>query len=336
MNSKRKITEPTIVNSLKNLSPKQQQLFLGFMRYVGLPMILIAWLHFFEMHSYAWDPFDIMNFGMLITTSITLYYMILFVYHTAPYWQVKLLKRILYGIGIFILFGFLYQFLERDYPYFTLSEVESIEEKLAKSKDLSSIDLKKLKITEEYYILGKESKRIHSFIFYGIKSRDLTFDQQFEVYEKEIIPKDFRTYRSYITSSGNNTSDQLIKDYLGWQFPRYKPYIYIYSLQCENPNYPINSEEENSNCSFFYGENSNPNILSLKPLLEQGLFTRLTMYYAAIEEVFFPTYVREDLKDDPYFLIEQGKFKEAKAGLSKLPEERRLFCEAKLKALGKW
>ena len=63
---------------------------------------------------------------------------------------------------------------------------------------------------------------------------------------------------------------------------------------------------------------------------------RLQKFRLAINEVFFPVYAREDLINDPYFLIEKKKFKEAKAGLSNLPEERRLFCEAKLKALDKW
>ena len=112
-------------------------------------------------------------------------------------------------------------------------------------------------------------------------------------------------------------------------------------LECSQTAYQPEKGDE-THCFTEFGEKGRPrNFQSIGYVFKASggwpvFKDRLQKYHLAIQDFFFPTYVRRDLINDPYFLIEKGKFKEAKAGLSNLPEERRLFCEAKLKALDKW
>ncbi|GAF03299.1 hypothetical protein [Saccharicrinis fermentans] len=69
-------------------------------------------------------------------------------------------------------------------------------------------------------------------------------------------------------------------------------------------------------------------------ILDGKLDDRYRNFYKFFQKLAHPTYVRTDLANDPYFLIYQGKYKEAREGLKDLPPARREFCEKKLEALG--
>jgi hypothetical protein len=196
--------------------------------------------------------------------------------------------------------------------------------------------------TTNAFVVGKYKKRIRPFGGgMGIKNTSLTYDQQDIIYEKKLLPEDFRAYWAMIDTTGNTTARKVAGDYYDWQYPDYQIYIYIPSLFCANPKYPAYSEEELTPCFTSYMEEGRRRDIDAigRVFKASGgwpvLKDRLYKFYKAVEEYFFPTYVRRDLMNDPYFLIERGQYKEARAGLSKLPPNRRAFCEEKLKALGK-
>jgi hypothetical protein len=220
---------------------------------------------------------------------------------------------------------------------------ESDREKIHNLDITHSEDLKLLDTSNNAFIVGAYQKRIRPFGRGGmrIKSRDLTSEQQDMVYEKKLLPKDFRAYWALIDTTGNNTPRKVTGDYYDWQYPDYHIHIYMPDLFCKNPEYPADTDEELAPCFTSYGEKGRRRDIDAigRVFKASGgwpvLKDRLYKFYKAVEEYFFPTYVRRDLMNDPYFLIERGQYKEARAGLSKLPPNRRAFCEEKLKALGK-
>ncbi len=111
-------------------------------------------------------------------------------------------------------------------------------------------------------------------------------------------------------------------------------------LKCRNAKYPVYSQDELGPCYTSFAEKSRrTDIEAIGRIFKASggwplLKDRLHKYYKALEECFWPSYVRRDLMNDPYFLIQRQEYKAARVGLEALPPKRRAFCEAKLKALG--
>jgi hypothetical protein len=240
-------------------------------------------------------------------------------------------------VSLNILLGFFNKYSERDGVWF--SEQDELNIRKQDEKHLNGLSLLD---TTKAFVVGKFKKKIRTLeALRGNKLSNLSFDQQFDIYTKHILPIDFKNYWSLVDETGNNTSERILSDYYEWQYPDYHIYIYIPDLFCANSKYPAYSEEELTPCFISYGEKGRRRDIDAigRVFKASGgwpvLKDRLYKFYKAVEEYFFPTYVRRDLMNDPYFLIERGQYKEARAGLPNLPPDRRAFCETKLKALGK-
>ncbi len=310
-----------------------------FFRLLFLPFLIVV-LHHFEILAYTrlsvhymqviQSVFMILIFGGLC---FKLYVLTL---TTGPKWQFWLYKCALYVVVLNIVLGFFNKFSEPKGEWFTKEDLSNIHQlDLNLLKDLKLLD------STSGFVVGKFEKRLRQLSGAGtISPYKLTLAQQYKVYEDYLLPKDFRAYWKLIDTTGNNTSKQLIANYYDWQFPDYHVYIYMPELKCKNAKYPVYSQDELGPCYVFYGEEGRSR--RIKPIgrvfTKTGgwplLKDRLQKYYKALEECFWPTYVRRDLMNDPYFLIQRQEYKAARAGLEALPPKRRAFCEAKLKALG--
>jgi hypothetical protein len=255
---------------------------------------------------------------------------------TGPKWQFWLYKCCLYLVALNIVLGFFNKYSKPKGKWFTEEDEINIQK-------LNPNVLKGLKLLDSSsgYVVGKYEKRFRNLSrAVSIKPYKITYTQQFKIYETYLLPKDFRAYWSLIDTTGNTTPEQVISDYYDWQFPDYHIYIYMPELKCKNAKYPVYSNEELGPCYTSYSEKSRPRTIKAigRVFTKTGgwplLKDRLQKYYKALEECFWPSYVRRDLMNDPYFLIQRQEYKAARAGLEALPPKRRAFCEAKLKALG--
>ncbi|WP_108867996.1 hypothetical protein [Aquimarina aquimarini] len=318
--------------------PGQGEEYYPAYRLLFIPFLIVG-LHHFENLAYAFaTALDIESVFMLLISGIICLQVYLLTLHTAPKWQLWLYQCCLLLVGVNILLGFFNKYSQRDGVRFTEQDEINI-----RKQDMRYLEGLKLLDTSKAFVVGKYKKRIRSFGSggMGIKSFHLTYEQQDMIYEKKLVPKDFRAYWALVDTTGNNTPRKVTGDYYDWQYPDYYIYIYMPDLFCKNPEYPADTDEELAPCFTSYGEKGRSRrIAAIGRVFKASggwpvLQDRLYKYYKAIEEYFFPTYVRRDLMNDPYFLIERGQYKEARAGLSKLPPNRRAFCEEKLNALGK-
>ncbi|WP_103867329.1 hypothetical protein [Aquimarina sp. I32.4] len=323
--------------------PGQGEEYYPAYRLLFIPFLIVG-LHNFECITYTTlsiHPFlAIQHIFMLLISGVICLQVYILTIHTAPKWQQWLYKLCLFLLGINIILGFFNKYVEHPESWFTDEDEINI-----RKQDVHSLEGLKLLDTTRAFVVGKYEKRIAPLISSTSNKPDsLTYDQQFMVYEKEILPKDFRVYWALIDTTGNNTSERLLGDYYDWQYPDYNIYVYIPNLECEKPEYteyhPNYRKDQQACYTTFGSKGRRRDIEAIGRVFKASggwpvLQDRLYKYYKAIEEYFFPTYVRRDLMNDPYFLIERGQYKEARAGLSKLPPNRRAFCEEKLKALGK-
>ncbi|WP_103867328.1 hypothetical protein [Aquimarina sp. I32.4] len=322
----------------KNILPGQGEEYYPAYRLLFIPFLIVG-LHHFENLTYAYaTALNIQSIFMLLISGVICLQVYLLTLHTGSKWQQWLYKSCLLIVGVNIVLGFFNKYSERDGVWF--SEQDEINIRKQDEKYLKGLNL--LDTNNNIFVVGKLKKRLRTLeALRANKLSNLSFDQQFDIYAEHILPMDFKNYWSLIDETGNNTSERLLSDYYEWQYPDYQIYIHIPDLVCANPKYPAYSEEELTSCFTSYGEKGRDRSIDAigRVFKASGgwpvLQDRLHKYYKAIEEYFFPTYVRRDLINDPYFLIERGQYKEARAGLSKLPPNRRAFCEEKLKALGK-
>jgi hypothetical protein len=239
-------------------------------------------------------------------------------------------------VALNIVLGFFNKYSEPKGEWFTKEDLSNIHQ-------LDPTRLKDLKLLDSTsgFVIAKFEKRLRKlYASKTISPYKLTLAQQYKIYENYLLPKDFRAYWALIDTTGNNTSEHLIGDYYDWQFPDYHIYIYMPKLKCKNAKYPVYSKDELGPCYTYYsGRGRRRDIDAIGRVFKASggwplLKDRLQKYYKALEECFWPTYVRRDLMNDPYFLIQRQEYKAARAGLDALPPKRRAFCEAKLKALG--
>ncbi len=310
-----------------------------FFRLLFLPFLIVV-LHHFEILAYTklslhymlviQSVFMILIFGGLC---FKLYVLTL---TTGPKWQFWLYKCALYVVVLNIVLGFFNKYSVRKDVWFTKEDKSNIHK-------INPNELKGLKLLDSSsgYVIGKYQKRMYPLSNANSnKTEILTYDQQDKVYETYLLPKDFRAYWSLIDTTGNNIPERIISDYYDWQFPDYIIYAYMPELNCKNDKTSTYDDEKSEPCYTYYWEKRTfRDIKAIGRVFTKNggwplLQDRLQKYYKALEECFWPTYVRRDLMNDPYFLIQRQEYKAARAGLEALPPKRRAFCEAKLKALG--
>jgi hypothetical protein len=192
--------------------------------------------------------------------------------------------------------------------------------------------------TDSLIIVGKPAKRVNGI---GLSSSNIIMPDSlknplslyFGFMRSKLIPTDFQTYYSLIT---NEEIDAwaTIKQFYDWVYPEYMIFAYV-------PNLPSNDyvKDREIQLPFFYLRayeyyKQDGVIDFIWELFNGKLKERYTLFFGKFKELFFPTYVSAEMKDDPYFLIYQGKYEEAREGLNDLPQARRAFCEKKLEALG--
>jgi hypothetical protein len=309
---------------------------LPFYRLLFLPFLILV-LHHFESLFYAYSlAEDIASVFIILIFGSLCFKLYILTLATGPKWQFWLYKCCLYLVALNIILGFFNKYVKPEKVWFTTEDINNIH-KLDPTllKDLKLLD------TSVALVVGKKQKRLRKLnASSSISPYKRTFAQQYKIYEDYLLPKDFRAYWKLIDTTGNSTSEQVIGDYYDWQFPDYRIYIYMPELKCENAEYPVYSKDELGPCYAYYSQKGRRRDIDAIgrvfkasggwPLLKD----RLQKYYKALEECFWPTYVRRDLMNDPYFLIQRQEYKAARAGLEALPPKRRAFCEAKLKALG--
>ena len=321
---------------IKKGTPSDGDEPVDFYRWFFVPF-LIVWLHNFEVLSYGGGTDGPINYFLLPLSSIICLQVYVLTKRTGPKWQIYLYNTVIFLVGINIILGFFNKYSESKGTWFTKKDELNI-----RKLDKTLLQGLKLLDTTRAFVVGKYEKRLRPLSAYSrIKRDELTSDQQNVIFENQLLPKDFRLYWNLIDTTGNNISEQLIADYYDWQFPDYNIYICIPSLACNNPYFYNANNERLINCYTTYGGKGRiRHFESIGYIFKSSggwpmLKDRFHKYYKAIEESFFPTYVRRDLMNDPYFLIERGKYKKAREGLTALPPKRKAFCEAKLKALGK-
>lgn len=214
-----------------------------------------------------------------------------------------------------------------------------------------NFNVKNLKILEanrdkSYYIVGKKrskKKKYTRLRFAGRYSGDEPDKIVTDL--KSFIPKDFYEYEQLILNESNSIEPKHLPEYvneegvkltnslvhfLSWQHPDYISMLILTDKTCKS------GSGNKQTCHYELFE-SIPN-KKLSPISEdimgQDVKERLQDIRLTLKEITgLHQNTRTDLINDPYFLIYQGRYKEARQNLDKLPPERKKFCEKKLQAI---
>jgi len=302
------------------------------------PVQILLWLQVFEPFAYSRGDDTPVLMLTLAILSFGLYLMFRIFYKTATKFQ-KLMLHVFIGLVLVnISLGFFNEYWLRDVAGIRDNQLTEIKGWL---KGKSKLPKKTITILENdsVLVLGIQENRIGKYcrLWGNIPILpDSISIYDFCIYDfrlKKSIPDDFIRYRKLIDAKLDSVDyREVLLDFCNWQFAEYTP-IFIAKDKCDCMN---DKKTEKENCYFtVYEDQTRDNISPILFEIIDGKFDdRLRKFYHALEEIFWPTYATAEYKNDPYFLIYQGKYKEAREGLKNLPCDRRVFCEKKLEKLG--
>ena len=288
--------------------------------WIGVFFQTIIWLHYFEIMTYGHEPIYFGNVISFLILSIAAYVFIKLLLQTAPKWLKYFFYIFIFLISVNIFLGFLNKYGRKHPQHFSDSDTRSIP----------NSSLLVLFENNEIIVQGKKSKRVEDLYLSGEKIENLSREESLQKYHDILIPPDFNYYQKLIMGDTNN-AEQSIVNFYNRQYPGYIIYISFKKLKC----IPYSGVPSQIDCNVELNELWKSR--SVDPILYEivygGLGDRLNNFYNSFKDVFFPTYITTEYKDDPYFLIHQGKYDLARKNLSKLPQDRREFCERKLDSI---
>lgn len=302
------------------------------------PVQILLWLQVFEPFAYSRGEDSPVLMLTLAILSFGLYLMFRIFCKTASKFQ-KLMLGVFIGLVLVnITLGFFNRYWFRELCSIGWRDSDGIELWLKNEGELPN-SIIKIYENDSVLILGKKIPRIGELeieTMIHTERHSKSYDDIIK-YRALIVPYDFSKYRKLITISSDTASRKLLSDFIGWQFPQIAPCVILKKkCNCMVSNSSM-TEFYTSKCYIYLGESSTRDF-KVSPILFEildGRFDeRLKKYYRALEEMFWPTYANAEYENDPYFLIYQGKYKEAREGLKNLPCDRRVFCEKKLEKLG--
>lgn len=225
--------------------------------------------------------------------------------------------------------GLMYVYYEPPLEKFTQEEINSIEAFIKGNEKLPE-KLQILAWNDSVGIIGKKSiDGVLRYLPNSKKDPKKSKKQDFFT-NKYFAPDDFSSYLKLIGSE--EVYGYMSGFFWALQYPDQLIYIYIKRSDCGEIG------EDFAPCYYYFDEGFVWDFDFFDPIIweiiDGKLDDRYRNFYRFFQKLLHPNYVRTDLADDPYFLIYQGKYKEARAGLKDLPPARREFCEKKLEALG--
>lgn len=284
----------------------------------------VLWISTIEYCLFrGYSFFTIDYIVILFNVSVALWFLLRIYFLIARKWQ----RRMMIGfISFFVIqtcIGVIYKYYTPLMAHFTEEDLTNIENYICKDKSLTS-NLHVVCDNDSVQIIMKDVK--DRIIAYRLRLR-CTLTTEF--YESNINiywrPDDLKDYMSLV-----KVENESLFKFWELQYPRGIIYIHIKGCNCGRYSYKP--------CYYYYDEFFYGRYGRIEPFLiglfEGKLDDRYKKYYKYFQKIIHPKYVRTDLVKDPYFLIYQGRYNEAREGLKDLPPARRSFCEKKLKALG--
>lgn len=236
--------------------------------------------------------------------------------------------------------GILNKHWKRKLERFTESELELLMNYARDETTGLNPNLELLIKKDSLIIIGKPVNRINNLTAIGsypIVSRLMNNNDTIDniLYQK-FVPSDFKMYYSLIQNK-KIESWQAIKQYYDWYYPNYIIFAFAPNTPSSYSNYKKDIKIRILFlyvCTYESYSQKGGGIDFIWELFNGKLKERYTIFFGKLKELFYPTYVSAKMKDDPYFLIYQGKYEEAREGLKDLPPVRREFCREKLETLG--
>lgn len=303
------------------------------------PVQILLWLQVFEPFAYSRGEDSPVLMLTLAILSFGLYLMFRIFCKTASKFQ-KLMLGVFIGLVLVnISLGFFNEYWLRNVAGIDGLKQKQIKSWLSSKKDFPNTIIN-LYENDSILILGESAKRINDYYWLGGNNLKPELQQKFNLTDieylvKKVIPSDFLEYRKMQKVIDDTTKEKVIFDFFGMQFPNYAPFVILKNNSdcCQALFSPFPVTES---CYFCLSEDQTRESISpiLFEIIDGEFDDRLRKYYHALEEIFWPTYATAEYENDPYFLIYQGRYKEAREGLKDLPPDRRVFCEKKLEKLG--
>lgn len=306
--------------------------------YTATIVNLILWFDYIEQMFYACcDDGFYLYFTFLIISGIL--FLLSVVFYRIASLGAKIVMYLCYAFIVFNVFlGILNKYWVRDLERFSESEKELLFSFANGDTCKLPANMKILYASDSLIIIGRQANLINKSNFTASEiilpdslrePISLYYDYRYKI----LVPSDFKSYYSLITGDDADLKDNIISFY-SWAYPEYILFVYVPHL----PSY-YSERKRKIQLPFYFIRtfeiNKRDNVINFSWELVHGeLPKRYKLFFGKFKELFFPTYVSTDMKNDPYFLIFEGKYKEAREGLKDLPPARREFCEKKLEALG--
>lgn len=290
---------------------------------------LLFCLHVLEPFLFWGSDDSFLHFSLLIVLCIACYFLLKLFFRIAKTWQKWLMYIYIVVLVLQTGVGLMYKYYEPPLEKFTKEELVNIEHYIQGSNPLAK-DLEVLAWNDSIGIIGK--KTIDGIWRYQSENNINSKEKESETfYYKYSAPDDFRFY---LKLAGQDKIHRLTNNYF-WLLQYPNRYIYIYVKGCD-----CGVHSKHTPCHIYFNEafSRDLHLYLIKPIIweifDGKLDDRYRNFYKFFQKLAHPTYVRTDLANDPYYLIYQGKYKEAREGLKDLPPARKEFCEKKLEALG--
>ncbi|WP_075603042.1 hypothetical protein [Saccharicrinis aurantiacus] len=310
----------------------------GFMRKVLLmaPFLqLLLWLNSLEAFIFWGLNDSAYDFFILLAFSFGVYFLVRIFFLIAKKWQKWMMYFFFALIGLQTGVGLIYKYYQPNQEEYSNEELFKIKKFLVNEEELPA-NMEILDWNDSIAIIGKKVKQ--GAWGYGYNFNELIVDKDLLIkggktyyYNKYSPPRDFNQYKLLVEP--DLAEEGSLTYYWCWQYPMHLIYIYIKDVNCKGfENRDIEPCYKCFSKVFVRGLDRFKPIL--REIIEGRLDDRYRNFYKFFQKLANPTYVRSNLANDPYFLIYQGKYQEAREGLKDLPPARREFCEKKLEALG--
>lgn len=293
---------------------------------------LLFCLHTIEPFLFGGVDDTFLHFSLFLVSCFAAYMLLIVFFRIAKTWQ----KWIMYiYVAVLVLqtgVGLMYDYYEPPVERFTKEDINSIEAFIKGNEKLPD-NMQVLAWNDSVGIIGKKANDgVLGFLPRG--QFESKIDMPISFFRNKICsPDDIFTYLELLGIKESDAAS-ISEDGVFWALKYPNMYVYIYIKNCDCGIVG----EDFSPCYFYFDEHFFRGLDSFDPIIweiiEGKLDDRYRNFYKFFQKLIHPTYVRTDLANDPYFLIYQGKYEEARAGLKDLPPARREFCKKKLEALG--